>query len=46
MNTKKDTISKKAKELGFQLIGYTNPIINQRIKRDIRFFWTKIFAVK
>ena len=46
MNTKKDTISKKAKELGFQLIGYTNPIINQKDKKRYKVFWTKIFMVK
>ena len=39
MNTKKDTISKKAKELGFQLIGYTNPIINQKDKKRYKVFF-------
>ncbi len=43
MNTKKDTISKKAKELGFQLIGYTNPIINQKDKKRYKVFLDKNF---
>ena len=43
MNTKKYTISKKAKKLGFQLVGFTNPIINKKDKQRYKVFLDKNF---